>query len=186
MKDYAVDYSKGIKELHDIFSKDIAKLENPNQKIKKNKDINNMFKNVVINDIKYSMAKDTDELIKIGATMDICVGGYGRDAVSQRCYIVAGYDSTGKAVTCIELVKDKDGFEVVQVKKRKNYLSKASENNALVDLFNKNNVKISTRDLDLSNEYHRLKEDESEHLGKVKHFTYARNVPEEILEEMIG
>lgn len=186
MKDYAVDYSKGIKELHDIFSKDIAKLENPNQKIKKNKAINNIFKDVVINGIKYSMAKDTDELIKIGATMDICVGGYGRDAVSQRCYIVAGYDSTGKAVTCIELVKGKDGFEVAQVKKRKNYLSKASENNALVDLFNKNNVKISTRDLDLSNDYHRLKEDESEHLGKVKHFTYARNVPEEILEEMIG
>lgn len=185
IKDYEVDFTRNIKDLHDIFDKDYRKIRQSNEKIPQNKSIAKVFKDFEVNGITYRLAKDTDELIKIGAIMDICVGGYRNDALSKQCIIVAGYDKEDKPVTCIELRKEKQ-YCVWQVKKRKNYLPKASENNALVKLFEDNKIKINTRDLDLENNWNRLKDEDSELLGKRKDFTYAHNVPEELRAELVG
>lgn len=188
MKDYAVDYNRSIEELHDIFTNDYNKMKHENQKIPKDKAVNKMFNDITYEGITYRAAKDTDELIKIGAFMDICVGGYGKDAVAKRCIIVAGYNSEDKPVTCIELTKSNGKFSLRQVKKRKNKTPKQSECDALNKLFMEHNVIIGTNDIN-DNRYNSLKEDESEIL-MIKDPTYSRNIPEEmrveILNEMNG
>lgn len=186
IRDYETDFSRSIRDLHDIYSKEMRKIRNPNEKIPKNKDISNMFKDVSINDITYRMAKDTDELVRVGAIMDICVGGYGKRAVAKGCFIVVGYNKDNIPVTCIELSKVGSKYHVQQVKKRKNFLPKPSENNLLLKVFEDNNVVISTCDVELQYTSRRLPENESELLEKRDHFTYAFNVPDELREQLIG
>lgn len=184
MKDYAVDYSKSIEELHDIFSKDYNKMQHQNQKIPQDKNIKKMFEDINIEGITYSPAKDTDELIKIGAFMDICVGGYGEDAVNKKCIIVAGYNSENKPVTCIELRKFNKNYELYQVKKRKNKTPKQSECDELNKLFTEHEVTIRTSDID-DNRHNSLSENEGE-IMVIERATYSRNIPEELREEILN
>lgn len=184
MKDYSVDYSKTIEELHDIFSKDYNKLQHENKKIAINKTISSIFKDFSVNGITYRMPKDTDELIKVGAFMDICVGGYGERAVNKDCYIVIGYNKDNKPVTCLEFKKYKNEYNLVQAKKRKNYTPKDSETNALSELLEKNKVSVETIDLK-ENRFRKLNEEDSEILGERKNFTYAVQVPDELRQELL-
>lgn len=184
MKDYAVDYSKSIEELHDIFSNDYNKMKHENQKIPQDKAINKIFKDLSYGEITYRAAKDTNELIKIGAFMDICVGGYGKDAVAKKCIIVAGYNSEDKPVTCIELRKHGGKYSLHQVKKRKNKTPKQSECDALNKLFIEHEVTIRTSDID-DNRHNALSESEGEILI-AQNPTYSRNIPEELRLEILN
>lgn len=185
MKDYNVDYSRSIRELHDILSRDYNKLRHENKQIKSCSKIAKIFKDVNINNITYRMPKETDELIKVGAFMDICVGGYGERAVNRSCYIVVGYNSDDKPVTCIELRKSGSNFTLEQVKKRNNRTAKDSERNALLKIFEDNKVEVITNDLS-ENRWNKLEEDDSEIIGKRKSFTFAVAVPDEIRQELVG
>lgn len=185
IKDYNVDYSRSILDLHDIFSRDFNKLKNKNREIESCKELVKVFKDIKINDTTYRMPNETDELIRVGAFMDICVGSYGDRAVNKECYIVVGYNSDDKPVTCIEFRKEKKTFTVHQVKKRKNFTAKDSEVKALKSLFKKNNIKTATEDLS-DDRYRKLEENDSEILGKREKFTFAVNVPYEMRQELIG
>lgn len=185
VRNYNIDYSRTLKDIHDILSRDYNKLKHNNEKIKPCKQLVNMFKGVKINDITYKMPSETDQLISIGAFMDICVGGYGKKAVNKECYIVVGYNSEDKPVTCIEFRKEFGDFHLCQVKKRNNYTAKDSEANELIKLFKENGIKISTSDLD-ENRYKKLEESQSEIIGKRTSFTYAVAVPEELRQELVG
>lgn len=185
IKDYNVDYSRTIRDLHDIFSRDYNKLRHENKEIKPCPKLIKIFKDVNINNITYRMPKETDELVRVGAFMDICVGGYGNRAANQECYIVVGYNSEDKPVTCIEFRKNGSVFSLQQVKKRKNHTPKESEKNALLKLFEDNKIEIETNDLS-DNRWNKLKEDDSEIIGERKTFTYAVAVPEEMRQELLG
>lgn len=185
MKDYSVDYSREIHDLHDIFSDDYNKLRHANTPIKPNEYIEKAFEGFTVNGITYEMAKETDELIKVGAFMDICVGGYGERAVNKKCYIVIGRDANSNPVTCIELRGSNKKYHVCQVKKRRNYTPKDSEVNALTKLFKNNNIIIDTSDLK-EDRYRPLKEEDSEILGKRDDFTYAVRVPRAIRRELLN
>lgn len=185
LKDYEVDYSRSISDLHDIFSKDYNKLKHENKKIPGNKAINKMFKDAVCNDITYRPAKDTNELIRIGSFMDICVGGYGERAVRKDCIIVAGYDSNDKPVTCIELDNRNGKFYLCQVKKRKNRTPKQYECDYLNELFIGQDVVINCTDI-ADNRYNALQENDNEILQERNDLTYSRNIPEEVRLEIMA
>lgn len=185
MKDYSIDYSRGIEDLHDIFSDDFNKMKHANTPIESNKYIEKVFKDFTINGITYEMAKETDELIKVGAFMDICVGGYGERAVNKNCYIIIGRDNKNNPVTCIEFTGKNKSYNVCQVKKRKNHTPKQSEVDALTKLFKKHNVTIATSDLK-ENRFKPLQEIDSEIIEKRDGFTYAVRVPNYMRRELIG
>lgn len=65
----------------------------------------------------FTVCNETDQLVRLGETMHICVGSYGDRAVNKYCLIVYG-EKEGKLFTCIE-VRDKS---LVQVKGYCNHL----------------------------------------------------------------
>lgn len=149
IKDYYVDYSLSIKQLHDIFSLDYNKLSHKNKKISRNKELYKVCSNMKFNNIKYLLPRETDELISVGSKMNICVGSYGERAVRKDCFIVVGYDNE-KPVTCIELRKSEDRFSLIQVKKYHNKLPSKEEAEYIYNKFIKENNYISNT-CDLSN-----------------------------------
>lgn len=78
----------------------------------------------ICNGIEFKPATGTYELILVGRTMHICVGGYGDNAVSHRCIIVVGRRE-GIPVICIEL--DGRGRELRQVKAPYNEMLQGDE-----------------------------------------------------------
>lgn len=93
-----------IMEVHDKLSADYRKLQNANVAIKHEE---KAYALECFND-KYDLtfAKDTHELIDIGATMHICVGSYGDSALSKRCNIMVVRNKKGHPLVCIELSGD--------------------------------------------------------------------------------
>lgn len=68
----------------------------------------------------FRLAKDTDTLYDIGKKMGICVGSYGREAVSKSCTILT-MQKADKYVACIELRVRKKNAAMVQLKSRFNH-----------------------------------------------------------------
>lgn len=64
-----------------------------------------------VGEMSFVLAKTEDELKIVGNEMRICVGSYGRSAVSKRCSIVVGYKDNEPKV-CMEL----NGKEIRQIK----------------------------------------------------------------------
>lgn len=144
---YFINFNLTIKQIHDQLSKDFSRLKRKNKRIPKNKNLKKIFSNYKFKNIKYSLAKDIDELINVGNSMNICVGSYGEKAVNKNCYIVIGYDND-IPVTCIELNKKSDeNFEIIQVKKSYNKLATLDEQTELIKLFKINNIKYFCNDL---------------------------------------
>lgn len=144
--DYKLDWSKTIKELHDIMSLDYKKIRTKNQKIPQNKDMKKVFKDFEFAGIKYQLAKETHELVTVGSKMAICVGSYAQRAVKRHCIIVIGYKDE-EPVTCIEINKLPNGYYVNQVKKRRNSYPETDEANTLIKLFDNNEMSYDHFDL---------------------------------------
>jgi ribosomal protein S27AE len=68
----------------------------------------------------FRLAKDTDALYDIGKKMSICVGSYGRSAVSKHCTIMT-MAKNNEPVACIELRVNKKNINMVQLKSRFNH-----------------------------------------------------------------
>ena len=100
-KTYSLDLKNNLNNIHDTLSSDYKKLKIDN-KIFEYKEKNEKV-NLSIEDLTFSLAKDSYELIEVGTFMRICVGSYGESAYNKECYIVIARDSKGDPVICIEL-----------------------------------------------------------------------------------
>lgn len=161
-----IDFKKidNIIQLHDLCSSLYRKMKHENKIIPEEKALKDIFdKNYVFNnEITYSLAKDTHELIDVGAFMNICVGGYDYRAMSKESFILVGYDKEKNPVTCIEINQIKEGsypqYKVNQVKKKYNQCASHEEQKFLIEeVFNKNNI-IATEIFDLRDYYNTLLE----------------------------
>ena len=95
------DFKGTLREIHDKFSRLMDKVRYENVVIKYSDSEINKY-NQTISNIEFKLAKDTHELIRVGQSMGICVGGYGENAVARSCTIVVAYEDE-KPVICIEL-----------------------------------------------------------------------------------
>lgn len=126
-------YFKGsVKDIHDRLSADYRKVQTRKEEILYSdfeKELNDN-----IDGYEFHLAFDTHQLIDIGTNMGICVGSYGRRAVSKQCIIVAITEGS-KYVGCIELSLAKNNkteeqyFEMAQAKAKFNNL--LQENKAI-------------------------------------------------------
>ena len=93
-----------------------------------------------------TLAKDTHELINVGAAMDICVGSYASEAIDRRCTILVlrcleNYSTVG----CIEL---RDTV-VVQAKGVNNKLLRNRDRKFVINWLVNKGLSIGTDDLRL-------------------------------------
>ncbi len=106
-----------LKTLHDNFSKafNLIKYKNISllytEKELALEDTINMDNNIV----KFKMAKDTDELVKIGQQMKICVGSYRDKCINKFCDIIS-IMYNNNYVGCIELKDKNEFFNLIQAK----------------------------------------------------------------------
>lgn len=156
-----IDFKKidNIVQLHDLCSNLYRKLRNENKTIPKEEALKAIFdKNYIFNnEITYSLAKNTHELINVGAFMNICVGGYDYRVMNKESFIVIGYDNEHNPVTCIEINQVEEGlylqYKVNQVKKKYNQCASHEEQKFLIEeVFVKNNI-IATENFDLRDYY---------------------------------
>lgn len=97
-------FTDSIKKIHDRLSLDYPKVQFKNvpitypQKAEK-------YNVTIANEYEFTLAKDTNELVKIGQELKICVGGYRDSALEGNCVIVSMKQS-GKYVGCIEVSGD--------------------------------------------------------------------------------
>lgn len=144
IKNYKIDWNNPIKYLHDIMSKDYNRIQNENKELPIDEDLQKIINSFDDFPIKYHLAVDTDELVKTGSFMDICVGSYREEALSKESLIVIGCNKNDEPVTCIELNKFNNKFNLIQVKKAHNDYAGDKENDYLVDQFTKNKVNLKT------------------------------------------
>lgn len=156
-----VDFSKmdNIIQLHDLCSSLYRKIRHENKVIPEEKALKDIFDKSYVfnNEITYSLAKDTHELIDVGAFMNICVGGYDYRVMNKESFIVVGYDNEHNPVTCIEINPMENDFfakyKVNQVKKKYNSHASFEEQKFLIEeIFIKNNI-IATEMYDFREYY---------------------------------
>ena len=149
--DYKVDWNDSISYLHDIMSKDYNRIKKENRELPIDEELKKIIDSFDDFHIKYSLAKDTDELVHTGSFMNICVGGYRNLALSSESLIVIGYEN-GNPVTCMEFTRNKNKLIICQVKKKYNNYADKEENDYLIYQFKKNKIKINTSDIKERNE----------------------------------
>lgn len=103
-----------IKDIHDRLFRIVQKIEYENVEIsymEKDKTLEGKFDH-----IQFSLAKDTDELVLVGQEMGICVGNYRREVLVLRHVVLVGRDENGLEKVCIELIRSKKGYTMLQAK----------------------------------------------------------------------
>lgn len=144
IKNYKIDWNNSIKYLHDLLLKDYNRMKHKNKELPIDEDLQKIIDSFDDFPIKYHLASDTDELVKTGSFMDICVGSYREEALSKESLIVIGCNKIDEPVTCIELKKFNNKFNLIQVKKAHNDYAEDKENDYLVEQFTKNKVNLKT------------------------------------------
>lgn len=113
-KDYIVNLKDSIEKIHDTVTKDERKYRNRNITIEYTEE--QLKVNGTFNGLNFALAKCTHELIEVGSTMGICVGGYGRRAVEHSCYIVVARNNNGDPIICIEVDRKFIGLDQTKLK----------------------------------------------------------------------
>jgi hypothetical protein len=168
-EDYKFNFKCSLKELHDKLSLDYNKLKHENVAIKYPESV--MALEGQYGELNFNLAKDTYELIEVGTTMGICVGGYGDRAVSKSLNIVVARDKDSNPIICIEM--DKFYFNVNQTKLKYNNSIKEDtiEYSAIKEWAEKHNLKFDTYDIpDELKETHNESEEvikKEKHLSKI-------------------
>lgn len=101
--EYEINLNASIKELHDLVLSDYRKMQYENIEIDYSHIKNKALFEYSDNGLTFRLAKDTHELIDVGAKMHICVGSYRHAALSHYCHIVIVRDTNENPVVCIEL-----------------------------------------------------------------------------------
>ena len=139
IKEYFTD---NIKKIHDRLSLDYPKIQYANVNIPYKESAKRY--NMMVNGFTFNLAKDTNELIKIGQDLKICVGGYREQAINSTSIIISMKDDKDNYVGCIELTKD--FRRLVQAKAVCNNLLQEHKAEALREW-------VQTFDIDASNCY---------------------------------
>jgi len=146
--EYDFDISRSLKDLHDIFSMDYNKLQHPNLPLEYSKQ--ELRIECDIDGYEFRLAKETHELITVGAKMDICVGSYGNRAHRKDLAICVAYKDN-EPVVCFELSRHLD--RVLQAKLHGNQRPKDEMYDLCMEFINRNEMKIDTWDLQKPEEY---------------------------------
>ena len=101
--EYEINLNASIKELHDLVLSDYEKMQHENIEIDYSHVENKALFEYSDNGLTFRLAKDTHELIDVGAKMHICVGSYRHSALKHYCHIVIVRDTNENPVVCIEL-----------------------------------------------------------------------------------
>ena len=101
--EYEINLNASIKELHDLVLSDYRKIQYENIEIDYSHIKNKALFEYSDNGLTFRLAKDTHELIDVGAKMHICVGSYRHSALKHYCHIVIVRDTNENPVVCIEL-----------------------------------------------------------------------------------
>lgn len=104
-------FTDNILKIHDRMSKDFSKIRYANVEIPYPEKAK--IYNKIVKGFEFRLAKDTNELIKIGQDLKICVGGYRDIALSGRSLIISvSHDS--EYCGCVELSQSEK--ELIQAK----------------------------------------------------------------------
>ena len=93
-----------IQEIHDRLSTDINKLRYANVILDYPDEMKNRY-NRTVNGLDFVLARETDELIRVGQRMGICVGGYHDKVADHITTIVVAYKDD-LPVICIEITRN--------------------------------------------------------------------------------
>jgi hypothetical protein len=140
--EYDFDISRSLRDLHDIFSMDYNKLQHPNLPLEYTKQ--ELKIECDIDGYEFRLAKETHELITVGAKMDICVGSYGNRAHRKELNICVAYKDN-EPVVCFELSRKLD--RVLQAKLHGNQRPKDELYELCMEFVNRNEMSIDTYDL---------------------------------------
>ena len=110
----SVNWGGTISEIHDDLSLIVTKIQYANRIIKYKKE--DLAFEKTIGGCEFKLAVDTNELVKIGQELRICVGSY-RERALNRFSIILSVKKDEKYVGCIEL---DNAYNLVQVKGRCN------------------------------------------------------------------
>lgn len=127
-------FTDSIKKIHDRMSLDYPKIKYKNINIPYKKDAEK-FNVTISEEYEFNLAKDTNELVKIGQDLKICVGSY-RDGALNGDFIIISMKQNGKYIGCIEL--DGKGNYLRQAKAVCNNLLQENKAKALktwIDMF---------------------------------------------------
>lgn len=116
-EDYKFEFKGKLRDIHDKLAGDYNKLRHENQVIEyaeEYKELEGQY-----GELYFNLAKDTYELIEVGTTMNICVGGYGERAVDKKLNIMIARDADHNPVICIEM--DKFYYDLEQTKLKFNH-----------------------------------------------------------------
>ena len=135
-----------LKEISDAINLDYKKLRNKSFDYNYDESIKELL-NKEIDNYKFTLAINSDELVEIGSRMNICVGSYTENVARRDCMIVYMTEND-KYVGCIEIKPD---GQITQVKAQHNNVFTGE----MLTAFKKyvDTVGLSTSDCyDLSNE----------------------------------
>lgn len=138
----SVDFTNDFIYYHDILSKTVARIKKENEFITYS-DEEKDFYNDQIGKYDIHLARSTDEIIKSGTDMSICVPSYAERTVYKELYILFVYDGE-VPVCCIELSITSNSVVVVQVKGPHNNIVSDDLGLLLCDYFNHRSISYSS------------------------------------------
>jgi hypothetical protein len=103
-----------IEEIHNRLAVIDMQVAHMNVEIKYTEREKKAFNTMSIEGLTFSLASDTNELVRVGQEMHICVGSYRDKALSKNCTIIIARDLTLKPVICIEV--DMRTYSLIQAK----------------------------------------------------------------------
>jgi len=102
-EDYKLPRSNSIKELHDKLSRVIKRCRSKNRAIEYTQQ--EMAREVVVDGHTFTHPRQTHDIISVGETMGICVGGYADRIHDKQVTVILCHDSNGTLKLCLEYNK---------------------------------------------------------------------------------
>ena len=147
--DYKVNFREKINILHDITIKDYNRIKTKNINIDYDECYNEQLLNkdkinCTIDDYKFKLVKDTNELILTGNKLNNCVGSYRDKVLNHNCFIIIMINKyTDEPITCIEI--DSKAKYIVQAKMNSNSIPNEKVGK-IIEIWAKNNKIKYTND----------------------------------------
>ena len=147
--DYKVNFRKKINILHDITIKDYNRIKTKNINIDYDECYNEQLLNkdkinCTIDDYKFKLVKDTNELILTGNKLNNCVGSYRDKVLNHNCFIIIMINKyTDEPITCIEI--DSEAKYILQAKMNNNSIPNKKVGK-IIEIWAKNNKIKYTND----------------------------------------
>ena len=147
--DYKVNFREKINILHDITIKDYNRIKTKNINIDYDEYYNEQLLNkdkinCTIDDYKFKLVKDTNELILTGNKLNNCVGSYRDKVLNHNCFIIIMINKyTDEPITCIEI--DSEAKYILQAKMNNNSIPNKKVGK-IIEIWAKNNKIKYTND----------------------------------------